>query len=1753
MGGSTNHEHTLGVTRDRRARRKRLRKNGVRVLVVTVVATMLLGAPAAAFADDTTTTTPPATTTTPPTDPTTPSTTAPSTTTTTPPATAPAPTTTSTPAPVPPTGPTATLLVKTASGLSATDQAATISSHGGYETSAISALRLHVVSVPAADAFGALSAYQSDPNVASVSVDDTRTVETAATDPGYSNQWALPKIGWDQVHGVNDPSGSATLAVLDTGVDSSTPDLSGRVVGGWSAFGTDPAADANGHGTHVATIAAGKADDGNGIAGVAYQGVNVMPVQVLSADGTGTDSDIINGLVYAADHGADVALLAFSNPGESPALQDAVNYAWSKGVVVVAAAGNDSSSIPTYPAGLAKVVGVGSTDQNDAAASFSNTSAAVFVTAPGTDIATSDASGVSSISGTSASAAIVAGSAALLKAEDTSASPATIVGRIARNTDPNTGIGGNGRINLEHAVADTSTTGVTPAGAPGGGGPVVGPYVAQTRTLTINFSGSGAGSVVDSVTGQTCLSSTNPCNISESNNFASGTLTATASGGSAFAGWSAGSSGANCSGTGTCGYNMSFANQNVTATFNVSGPTKLAVTSVNGGSNPTAGSGFSVTVQSQNAGGTATNVVANTAFTLSVATGTGAIGGTVTGTIAAGTNQVVVSGVTYTKAESGVSLTATRTSGDSLTAGTSASFTVNPGAASKLAVTSVNSGSNPTAGTAFSVVVQSQDSLGNPANVTSASNITLSRATGTGTLGGTLTGTIANGQSQVTVSGVTYTKAESGVSITATQTSGTPSLTAGTSATFTVNPGSGTKLAFGVQPSNASGGTAISPAVTVQVLDSNNNLTTSSASVTVAIGNNAGGGSLSGTATVNASNGTATFNNLSINKLGTGYTLTTSSSGLTGATSTGFNISVGAAAKLSFTTSPSASTTAGSAFAVQPVVTVQDAGGNTVTTDTSTVTLAIGTNPASGTLTCTGGLSTAAVAGVATFSGCSINKSSASTYTLTAADGALTSATSATFTIVPGAAAQVAFSAAPSGNNTAGTAFGTQPIVTVQDVLGNTVTSDSSTVTLAIGTNPAGGTLSCTGGLTKQASSGVATFTGCSIDNFGTGYTLTASDGVLASATTAAFNITVGSALAGDGTMTVAPSAVTAGSTGNSLGFTFTAPATRDFPASSRVTLVVPAGWTAPQTTTSGNPGFLSVANSIGTSCSPSINGISGSGPWTITVNETCAHTDAFTLTYAGGGSAVTAQTTAGTATFTTQSRSGAGSFSSIGTQPAVTVNPGAATKLVFTQQPSSTVTASSAFGTQPKVSVEDANNNVITSDNATQVTLAFATNPVGGTLTCTSTTVTVVAGVATFAGCSIDKATSGTPYTLAASSVPALTTATSSGITVNAGAAAKLVITSPNHLSNPAMGSTFAVTVKSEDAGGNVVNAPSNQPFTLSTNGFGNLSGTTNGTLPSGSNTASVNLSYITNGSALPEANVQILISATGSLPGVSSEAFTIAPPACTSLAFTTSPQTITAGNVSGPITIEAESPFGAYVNTCTITNAIVNLGVSPALGTFSSDAGGTLPITATTLGGTANNPHQATFYYQGTIAGLYSITVSQSGGLTSANQSMTVVAGPPSKLAVTQINPSTPTAGSPGFSATIQSQDAFGNQSNVAANTNVTLSLNTGSGTLGGTVTGQINAGSSSTTISGITYTTAESGVSINAAAASLATGTRAPFTVNPGAPTQLSVTQQPSSTATGGTPFSTQPKIALLDANGNVVTTNNSTQVASRNYEW
>ncbi len=407
--------------------------------------------------------------------------------------TAPEPTTTTTP-PEPTTTTTtlpgdarldlataANLIVKLVTGLSVeAEQAAVIESHGGVETSAVAVLRLHMVAVAPDTVDESIAEFLADPAVVSVDLDRPREAESAPSDPGYGDQWALPLIGFEDVFGVVTPSGSARPWPSSTPVSMAvTPTWPAAWSAGGPSMEPTRAPIANGHGTQVATIAAAGVDDGVGIAGVGYAGVSIMPVRVLGDDGTGNDSDIIEGLVYAVQNGADVVVMAFSNPGESAALQFAVNYAWANGVVLVAAAGNDGST----RSDLSGRPGQGRRRRRHESVGQRLGRAATRATPSSwSRRASSIASSSGTVTGTSASAAMVAGAAAVMLANDSAASPPMIVGRLARNAEAVDGVSGNGRLHLGRSLVDESTIGVTPVGAPGGGGPIVGPYVVAART-----------------------------------------------------------------------------------------------------------------------------------------------------------------------------------------------------------------------------------------------------------------------------------------------------------------------------------------------------------------------------------------------------------------------------------------------------------------------------------------------------------------------------------------------------------------------------------------------------------------------------------------------------------------------------------------------------------------------------------------------------------------------------------------------------------------------------------------------------------------------------------------------------------------------------------------------------------------------------------------------------------------------------------------------------------------------------------------------------------------------------------------------------------------------------------------------------------------------------------------------------------------------------------------------------------------------
>ena len=502
-----------------------------------------------------------------------------------------------------------------------------------------------------------------------------------------------------------------------------------------------------------------------------------------------------------------------------------------------------------------------------------------------------------------------------------------------------------------------------------------------------------------------------------------------------------------------------------------------------------------IKVQVQDAGG---NLVptATDSITLAINNnpGSGTLSGTLT--VAAVSGVATFSDISIDKIGSGYTLDATATG---LTTATSASFDITVGAATQLVYSVEPTNSVSTVALSPTIKVQVQDAGGNLVlAATDSVTLAINNNPGSGTLSGTLTLSAVSGEA--TFSDISIDKVGTGYTLDATASG----LTTATSASFDITVGAASQLAFSVEPSNTSAADTIAPAIKLQVHDAGGNLVgTASDSITLAINNNPGGGTLSGTLTVSAVSGEATFSDISIDKLGTGYTLDATASGLSTATLASFNITAGPPTQLVYTVEP---TNAVSTVAISPAikVQVQDAGGNRVLTATNSITLAINNNPGSGTLS--GTLTVAAVSGEATFGDISIDKAGVS-YTLDATTTGLTTDTSASFDITVGAATQLVYTVEPT-NAVSTVAISPTIKVQVQDAGGNLVLTATDSITLAINSNPASGTLS--GTLTAAAVSGEATFNDISIDKVGSGYTLDATASGLTTATSASFDITIG-------------------------------------------------------------------------------------------------------------------------------------------------------------------------------------------------------------------------------------------------------------------------------------------------------------------------------------------------------------------------------------------------------------------------------------------------------------------------------------------------------------------------------------------------------------------------------------------------------------------------------------------------------------------
>src|SRR3989344_2769912 len=242
-------------------------------------------------------------------------------------------------------------------------------------------------------------------------------------DPNFSNQWGMQKINassaWDVVKGSN----NVDIAIVDTGVNYNHPDLQSKIVFSVNCTLTNcpsgQTTDPDGHGTHVAGIAAAVTNNNLGIAGVSWNS-RIMSIKVLDDTGRGYYSWITNGIIWAVDNGAEIINLSLGGTSYSSTLENAVNYAWSKGVLITAASGNSGTSKPFYPAYFQKVMAVAATSSNDAKASFSNYGTWVDVAAPGVSIISTYKNGYEYLSGTSMSTPFVSGLAALVISQNPS-------------------------------------------------------------------------------------------------------------------------------------------------------------------------------------------------------------------------------------------------------------------------------------------------------------------------------------------------------------------------------------------------------------------------------------------------------------------------------------------------------------------------------------------------------------------------------------------------------------------------------------------------------------------------------------------------------------------------------------------------------------------------------------------------------------------------------------------------------------------------------------------------------------------------------------------------------------------------------------------------------------------------------------------------------------------------------------------------------------------------------------------------------------------------------------------------------------------------------------------------------------------------------------------------------------------------------------------------------------------------------------
>jgi subtilisin family serine protease len=374
---------------------------------------------------------------------------------------------------------TTRLLVKFRPGANASS---VLAEAGAKRDRPIRDIGVRVVTVPAKRAAAALAKLRGTPSVAFAETDRTlKPQDDLPSDPSFPQQfpvgggaWGWYKTHTTQAWDVTEGDPSVVIAIIDTGLKTSgLDDFSGQTVPGWNVVNnnSDTSSNAGNHGTYVAGVAGLALDNGVGNAGFC-PGCKIMPVQV-GTDAGASDSAIASGITWAADHGARVENLSWAGPGSSSTIASAVSYARSKGVVVVAAAGNSNCDCTQYPAATPGVLGVAGTDTTDNKQGDSNYGSWVKLAAPEGNMTAwpsiNGGPGYSPVGGTSLASPVVAGIAGLLFSANPALSGAQVEQALEQSTVPVNFSVAYGRVDALAALQSLGFSDPQPSSVPASG------------------------------------------------------------------------------------------------------------------------------------------------------------------------------------------------------------------------------------------------------------------------------------------------------------------------------------------------------------------------------------------------------------------------------------------------------------------------------------------------------------------------------------------------------------------------------------------------------------------------------------------------------------------------------------------------------------------------------------------------------------------------------------------------------------------------------------------------------------------------------------------------------------------------------------------------------------------------------------------------------------------------------------------------------------------------------------------------------------------------------------------------------------------------------------------------------------------------------------------------------------------------------------------------------------------------------------